>query len=125
MCVCVCCAPGLLFSVKYLVPVLTGVVDLLHRTGLENINESTKRETHKSTLFMMTAVSELRAMIHSLAQHPSILQALHEVVPDPLAGHILNPQPQLLFLLWVILPSQLRGWGVEQGSEVKHTVNLV
>lgn len=28
--------------VRYLVPVLTGVADLSHRTWLENINESTK-----------------------------------------------------------------------------------
>lgn len=68
-------------DVFQLVPVLTGVVDLFHRTWLENINE--------------------------FAQQNSILQTFHEAVPNPFAGHILNPQPKLLFLLGVILPCKL------------------
>lgn len=54
--------------------------------------------------------------LHSLAQQDSILETLHEVVPDPLAGHILDPQPQLFLLLGVVLPSQLRRG---QRSEVR------
>lgn len=57
------------------------------------------------------------ASIHSLAQQDSILQTLHEAVADPFARHILNPQPQLLFLLGVVLPCKLReGWNRGQRS---------
>lgn len=55
--------------------------------------------------------------VHSLAQQDSVLQTLHEVVSYLLASHVLNPQPQLLFLLGVVLPCELAG-GMEQRSEV-------
>lgn len=57
---------------------------------------------------------------HSLAQQDSILQTLHEVVPDPFAGHILNPQPQLFFLLVVVLTCKLAvGWNTGQRSNIR------
>lgn len=112
--------------VHYLVPVLTGVVDLSHRTWLENINESTKRGTQniRCIIFWWCMIIQYNHIIgdrwneydyevtvsvsvHSLAQQDSILQTLHEVFPHPLGSHILNPQPQLLLLLGVVLPCQL------------------
>lgn len=55
----------------------------------------------------MTQINAHDLSNYSLAQQNSILQALHEAVPDPFAGHILYPQPQLLFLLRVILACKL------------------
>lgn len=60
---------------------------------------------------LLCFLSVLSVSTHSLAQQDAVLQTLHEVVPDPFARHILNPHSQLLFLLGVVLPCELRGQG--------------
>lgn len=54
-----------------------------------------------------------------LAQNDSILQLLLEVSADGLAGDFLDPLPQLLFFLRVILLSNLGGWRCQRGHRGK------
>lgn len=59
---------------RYLVPVLTGVVDPSHRTWLEDINKSTKKETQNSknlTKAITNNATELSAIqVHVQASSP-------------------------------------------------------
>lgn len=44
---------------------------------------------------------------HSLAEDDAVFEAVHEVVPDAAARHALDPLPQLLLPLVVVLLGQL------------------
>lgn len=86
---------------------------------------SLQRKTQKLNVhFKFNNMCKLKVLTflsnHSLAQQDPVLQTLHEVVPNPFAGHILNPQPQLLFLLGVVLPCKLAdGWNTGQRSNIR------
>lgn len=68
-------------NVLQLVPVLGGLIDLLHGAWLELIDE--------------------------LAKNDAIFEAVHEVVADAAPCHPLDPLSKLLLLLVVILLGQL------------------
>lgn len=104
------------FAVCYLVPVLTGVVDLSHRAWLQDVDEpmKQKKKKKKQGFKRITAATNQRGLSHLLAQQDSIFQALHEVFPHPFTGQILDPEPQLFLLMRVVLSCQLR-----KRSEVK------
>lgn len=112
----------------HLVPVQCRLVDLFHRAWLQSVNKSAKkkkergRKKKRKWAFQICvhiknrwsrpwrfSVTELWCRLRLLAQDDSVFQAFLEVGPDGTAGDVFDPDPELLFLLRVVLLCNLVG----------------
>ena len=94
-------------------PVLDGVVDLLHRAGLQLINEPKSEVRGHGKVVTSERGLGSGGIGVVLAKDDAVLEAVHEVVPNAAPGGSFDPDAQLTLRLWVVLLCQLGGGDIK------------